>query len=289
MPLRDILSGLPSKVALDALDLAVHKTGGVRWSIALQSCAIDYEKAGPITRDRGVWSITPDGAASLSRPAADAFARGRKAYSAWKASQGSGDPANTDGQSSVGAAAATQAPATAEADRIEEEARSALARVVGPQCLRVPSFRRRRPARPWLLRGPDLSEGTGRRHGHPGLSRPAWRADAARSGAGEASPVAEGDQRGTRLLARYPAARARDRFLRVVRGLHQRCRCRGKPRPPAHPADGPRPGLGRVCRELRATASRRPRSVATASSLRSRSGRGVTRVARHTSTVALLA
>ncbi len=130
MPLRDILSGLPSKVALDALDLAVHKTGGVRWSIALQSCAIDYEKAGPITRDRGVWSITPDGAASLSRPAADAFARGRKAYSAWKASQGSADPANTDGQSSVGAAAATQAPATAEADRIEEEARSALARAL---------------------------------------------------------------------------------------------------------------------------------------------------------------
>lgn len=130
MPLRDILGGLPSKVALDARDLTVHKTGGVRWSTALQFYAINYEKAGFIARDRGVWSITPEGVASLSRPAADAFARGREAYSAWRASQGSNDPANADGQSAIGAGPATQIPASAEADRIEEEARTALARAL---------------------------------------------------------------------------------------------------------------------------------------------------------------
>ena len=129
MPLRDILSALPSKVALDARDLTVHETGGVRWSTALQFYAINYEKAGFIARDRGVWTITPEGVASLSRPAADAFARGRKAYSAWKASQSTSDPTNT-GQSAVGPTPATQRPASAEADRIEEEARAALARAL---------------------------------------------------------------------------------------------------------------------------------------------------------------
>lgn len=130
MPLRDILSGLPSRVVLDARDLATHKTGGVRWSTALQFYAINYEKAGFIARDRGVWSITPEGVASLARPAADAFARGRDAYSAWRASQGAADPANSDGGVTVGAAPAAPPPASAEAGRIEEEARTALARAL---------------------------------------------------------------------------------------------------------------------------------------------------------------
>jgi restriction system protein len=130
MPLRDILSNLPSKVPLDARDLTTHKTGGVRWSTALQFYAINYEKAGFIARDRGVWSITPEGAASLSWPAIEVFARGREAYSAWRASQGSADPANADSRDAPGVPSASAPPASAEADRIEEEARTALARAL---------------------------------------------------------------------------------------------------------------------------------------------------------------
>ena len=124
LPLRDILARIPEVVRLDARDLTVHKSGGVRWSVALQFYAINYEKAGYITRDQGVWSITPEGQRAISLPPDQVFSAARKAYGEWKQAIGQALPE----EQAAGEAEAS--PVSVGAEALATQARSGIAEAV---------------------------------------------------------------------------------------------------------------------------------------------------------------
>ncbi|MBX9699781.1 MAG: Mrr restriction system protein [Acetobacteraceae bacterium] len=85
LPLRELLKRIPEKTILTSRDLTVHKNGGERWSISLQFYAINFEKAGFITREQSVWSITPEGEKALALSPEQIITQSYKAYREWKA------------------------------------------------------------------------------------------------------------------------------------------------------------------------------------------------------------
>ena len=86
LPLRRVKAEVASRVLLTQADKHVfQKSGYVRWESVLHFYSIDCVKAGLLTKDSGLWSLTEAGLQAATLPGGEIMAMAVAGYKAWVA------------------------------------------------------------------------------------------------------------------------------------------------------------------------------------------------------------
>src|SRR3954469_13731734 len=101
---RDALKSLAEQVALSEYERGFFASGGQRFEKIVRFATVDCVKAGWMTKNKGIWSLTDAGAQafqSIKDPEAF-YARATRLYREWKASQPDSEPdeSSTDAEDS---------------------------------------------------------------------------------------------------------------------------------------------------------------------------------------------
>jgi hypothetical protein len=88
MPVRKLLSQVEGRVHLEDWDKEIYpRTGLVRWKQVLYFYGLECVKAGFLTREKGVWSLTSEGEGALKLGPKGLLDRASRAYRKWKLEQ----------------------------------------------------------------------------------------------------------------------------------------------------------------------------------------------------------
>ena len=84
LPRGEVLAELERSAQLDDWERGLQKNGQPRWRMVLGWYSNGYVKAGFIRKQAGIWQLTRDGEAALSRPPEEISGEADKAYWAWQ-------------------------------------------------------------------------------------------------------------------------------------------------------------------------------------------------------------
>lgn len=120
MPGRDLIAALDKRVTLDAWARERYeKTGYVRWQSIFHFYSIDAQKAGLITKKKGVWFLTPEGAAAISMTPWELFHHAKAKYAEWRRQNPAPDAESAEEESAVEEQVENRIPSI---DEIEQQA-----------------------------------------------------------------------------------------------------------------------------------------------------------------------
>lgn len=96
---KDAIAALRDRVALTDYELGTYSDGSRRYDKVVRFATIDLNKAGWMIKSRGIWFITPEGIAALTKfpDATERYKRARALYSEWRRQSGrSADDSSAD-------------------------------------------------------------------------------------------------------------------------------------------------------------------------------------------------
>lgn len=85
LPSKEVMSRLSERLKLNEHELARYeKSGYVRWESVLHFYSINLKKAGWLRKQKGYWTITPEGEEATKLSPSDLFTKAKIAYDEWR-------------------------------------------------------------------------------------------------------------------------------------------------------------------------------------------------------------
>ena len=89
MSRQEVLKGISTRLKFSSYELGVYeKSGRVRWQMTLDRNVVAFQVSGWLTKEKGVWSVTPEGRANFEKlNPTEFFAEATERYKQWAKTQ----------------------------------------------------------------------------------------------------------------------------------------------------------------------------------------------------------